>query len=304
MKWFYEILYGRLRAPWDIGARKELVELVECGRIKPCRAIDLGSGTASNCIFLAQRGFDVTGVDFAASAIELGRKRARAANVNVNFIVDDLTNLQHTRGTFDLLVDYGTLDDLTPANRDLYLQNVLPHTHPKSQFVLYCFEWTPRWWEQPFFHNMACEPGEIARRKMKTWFTSLNGAITLSAIASRTELWRAFVDFQHEYSGFLSGTGAVLLGTLLYTAFFGGWAWALLGAMIDNRVDHQRAVSARDPHWDIGRLLPFAMSHTLAHHGTSELDQPTLRATGWRCARVATHKTRRRANAARVMLKA
>ena len=65
VKWFYEVLYGCFRAPWDIGPRKELVELVETGRLTPCTAIDLGSGTASNCIFLAQRGFDVTGVDFA-----------------------------------------------------------------------------------------------------------------------------------------------------------------------------------------------------------------------------------------------
>jgi uncharacterized membrane protein YozB (DUF420 family) len=43
------------------------------------------------------------------------------------------------------------------------------------------------------------------------------------------------VDFQHEYSSFLSGTGAVLLGTLLYTALFGGWAWALLRAMRGHR---------------------------------------------------------------------
>src|SRR3990172_6255363 len=112
MKWFYEILYGRFRAPWDIGPRKELVELVEAGRIKPCKAIDLGSGTASNVVFLAGRGFDVTGVDFAAAAVELGRKRAAAAGVRADFIRDDLTHLQHVTGPFDLLVDYGTLDDL------------------------------------------------------------------------------------------------------------------------------------------------------------------------------------------------
>jgi cyclopropane fatty-acyl-phospholipid synthase-like methyltransferase len=170
MKWFYEILYGRLRAPWDIGARQELVALVKSGRLKPGRAIDLGSGTASNCIFLAQNGFDVTGIDFAESAIELGRKRARAANVNVNFIVDDLTNLRNVRGTlkvpsaFDLLVDYGTFDDLAPRARDLYVKNVLPLTHARSQFLLYCFEWTPRWWERPYFSRMALMPGEVEQR--------------------------------------------------------------------------------------------------------------------------------------------
>ncbi|MDE3089388.1 MAG: class I SAM-dependent methyltransferase [Chloroflexota bacterium] len=166
MKWFYELVYGRFRAPWDIGARKELVELVETGRIKPCKAIDLGSGTASNCIFLAQHGFDVTGVDFAAAAVELGRKRAAQAGVTVNFVQDDLTHLQHITGKFDLLVDYGTLDDLNNKDRDRYMQNVLPLTHPGSRFVLYCFEWQPRWWERLI--NLAerelLVPGEVERR--------------------------------------------------------------------------------------------------------------------------------------------
>ncbi len=164
MKWFYEITYSRFRAPWDTGPRKHLVELVESGRLKPCRAIDLGSGTASNCIYLAQHGFEVTGVDFASAAIELGRKRAAEANVTVNFVEDDLTDLRHVSGPFDLLVDYGTLDDLAPKDRELYMQNVLPLTHAGSRFLLYCFEWQPRWWERPFFFRMACEPGEIGRR--------------------------------------------------------------------------------------------------------------------------------------------
>ncbi|MBI4790668.1 MAG: class I SAM-dependent methyltransferase [Chloroflexi bacterium] len=166
MKWFYELVYGRFRAPWDIGARKELVELVETGRIKPGKAIDLGSGTASNVVFLAKHGFDVTGVDFAAAAIELGHKRAAAAGVTVNFVQDDLTNLRHIRGAFDLLVDYGTLDDLNNNDRDRYMGNVLPLTRPGSQFVLYCFEWQPRWWERML--NLAERelllPGEVERR--------------------------------------------------------------------------------------------------------------------------------------------
>lgn len=166
MKWFYELIYSRFRAPWDIGPRKELIELVEAGRIKPCKAIDLGSGTASNCVFLAQHGFDVTGVDFAAAAIELGRKRAAEAGAHVNFIVDDLTHLQHVSGTFDLLVDYGVLDDLDAKDRDLYVKNVLPLAHARTQFLLYGFEWLPRWWERLFGipNREVLAPGEVERR--------------------------------------------------------------------------------------------------------------------------------------------
>jgi len=165
MKSFYNITYRHFKAPWDLGAREELVSLVESGRIQPCRAIDLGSGTASNCIFLAQRGFDVTGVDYAEAAIELGRKRANEAGVMVNFIQDDLTNLRHVSGMFDFLLDYGTLDDLKPGARDLYLKNVLPLTHAGSRFLLYGFEYEKRWWEKlvPFFEGPFAA-GEVERR--------------------------------------------------------------------------------------------------------------------------------------------
>ena len=165
MKWLYELMYrySVVPIPYDIGPREELVSLVESGRVKPGRAIDLGSGTASNVIYLAQHGFEVTGVDYSPAAIEMGRLRAREADVEVKFIEDDLTNLQHV---FDLLVDYGTLDDLRTPQRDLYMKNVLPLTHQGSLFLLYCFEWWPLWWERPFIDRLGVllRPGEAERR--------------------------------------------------------------------------------------------------------------------------------------------
>lgn len=168
MKWMYEMMYrySFVPIPYDVGPRQELVSLVENRRIKPCRAIDLGSGTASNVVYLAQQGFDMTGVDFSPAAVEIGRNRAHEAGVEAVFIEDDLTNLQHVKGTFDLLVDYGTLDDLSPPQRNLYMKNVLPLTHKNSLFLLYCFEWESRWWERLllFMGAMAIEPGEVERR--------------------------------------------------------------------------------------------------------------------------------------------
>ena len=162
MKLFYELGYRFLHMPWETGPREELVELVESRRIAPCRAIDLGCGTGSNAIFLAQHGFSVTGVDFATVAIKKARRRASAAGVNVEFLVDDLTDLT-VQGPFDLLVDYGALDDLRPGDRDLYVRSLLPLTRPGSRYLLWCFEWVTRWWERVLL-EMALEPGETERR--------------------------------------------------------------------------------------------------------------------------------------------
>ncbi|MBI5934439.1 MAG: class I SAM-dependent methyltransferase [Chloroflexi bacterium] len=165
MKLFYEWVYRYARAPWDIGSRKELVELVESGRIQQGRAIDLGCGAGANAIYLAQKGFNVTGVDYAEAAIEKAQARAKEAGVQVNFIVDDLTNLRHVSGTFDFLLDYGVLDDLRLHQREPYLRNMLPLTHLGSQYLLWGFEYPIRWWEKfvPFF-DVPFSPGEIERR--------------------------------------------------------------------------------------------------------------------------------------------
>lgn len=153
MKAFYEIGYRFFRMPWEQGPRDELVRLVESGRIRPCRAIDLGCGTGSNAIYLARHGFDVTGLDYATAAIAKARLRAADAGASVSFIVHDLTHLGGVSGVFDFLVDYGTFDDLTPVARDRYLDTLLALSHIGSQYLLWCFEFQMRWWERfiPFF---------------------------------------------------------------------------------------------------------------------------------------------------------
>ena len=81
----YDLLY-RFGAPWEGDPRSELVGLVESGRLNPSsmpRAIDLGCGSAANSVFLAEHGFDVTGVDF--SPVALGKARALAAEHGPGF---------------------------------------------------------------------------------------------------------------------------------------------------------------------------------------------------------------------------
>ncbi len=165
MKLLYELIYRYFRAPWDIGAREELVSLVETGRVKPCRTIDLGCGVGANAIYLAQKGFDVTGVDYVEAAIEKARARAKDLGVQVNFIVDDLTNLGHVSGSFDFLLDYGVLDDLRLYQRELYLRSMLPLTQPGSYYLLWGFEYPMRWWEKLVpFYDIPFYPGEIVER--------------------------------------------------------------------------------------------------------------------------------------------
>jgi cyclopropane fatty-acyl-phospholipid synthase-like methyltransferase len=142
-KWVYEILY-RLTSPERIFGSKEkienLVQLAIEDRIEPCKAITLGCGVGRETLYLAKNGFDVTGLDFSNTAIKQARTQAKAAGLDVPFIVDDLTDLRHSLGTFDLVMDFGALNDLNQDDRDRYMENVLPLTRPGGYYVMFCFE--------------------------------------------------------------------------------------------------------------------------------------------------------------------
>ena len=169
MKLFYNAWYRFGHPPWVGDARPELVSLVTDGTLPPGRAIDLGCGEGDNAIFLAQHGFDVTAVDFAPAAIARARAKAAAAGVTVDFVVDDLTSLTQVNGEFDVLVDYGSLDDLGMRERDAYMEAVVPLARPGAAFLLWCFEWELTLGERVLtsilpFGNLALAPGEAELR--------------------------------------------------------------------------------------------------------------------------------------------
>lgn len=66
--------------PWDTGEPDErLVELVRRGDLAPGRALEVGCGTGTNALWLAQQGFDVLGIDLSPLAIEKARAKAQGA---------------------------------------------------------------------------------------------------------------------------------------------------------------------------------------------------------------------------------
>src|SRR5947208_372149 len=69
--------------PWDSGIPPpELKELIEGPQARtPGKALDLGCGTGTNTMYMAQHGWDVTGIDFVSTAIAAARKKMQAANV-------------------------------------------------------------------------------------------------------------------------------------------------------------------------------------------------------------------------------
>lgn len=134
----FELLYRVGRPRWDTGITPpEVVAVVD--ELTAGRAIDLGCGTGTNAVYLAQRGWEVIGVDFSALAIERARRRAADAGVGrVTFMRADVTQLPDL-GTFDLAYDIGCLHAVPAGDRPQYASWLAGSLRRGACYLLYAF---------------------------------------------------------------------------------------------------------------------------------------------------------------------
>lgn len=85
------------------------------------RALDVACGAGRNALFLAERGYAVTGVDISGEALSRARRSARARGVEVEWIERDLDTGPGVTGPFDLivLIRYVDLALLAALRREL-----------------------------------------------------------------------------------------------------------------------------------------------------------------------------------------
>ncbi|MER7458776.1 class I SAM-dependent methyltransferase [Micromonospora sp. NPDC126480] len=87
---------------WTAEPNRFVVE--ELADLPPGRALDLAAGEGRNAVWLAERGWDVTAVDFSAVAVDRGRELARQRGVPVRWQVADVTAYAPPAGGFDLVL--------------------------------------------------------------------------------------------------------------------------------------------------------------------------------------------------------
>jgi len=130
------------KIPWVLDKVPDLlIDLIETGKIETCKTIDLGCGFGNYAIYLAKKGFDVTGVDISPEAIKIARERAEKEKVNCNFIVADvLGNITEKIETkFDFAYDWEFLHHVFPEDRERYIKNVYRLLNQSGKYLSVCF---------------------------------------------------------------------------------------------------------------------------------------------------------------------
>ncbi len=162
----FRIFYAIGFTPWDGHPQSAVLrKLIEEGGAAPGSALDVGCGTGDSSIYLARHGWRVTGVDFTPKALEKARAKAHAADVTVNFVHADVTNLTRAElgAGFGLIVDNGCLHNMSDADRDAYVREVSAVAAPEARLFVVAFVPGGR------MGVRGVAPAEMERRFARGW---------------------------------------------------------------------------------------------------------------------------------------
>ena len=122
--------------------------------LDPGRALDLGCGSGGNAVWLAERGWQVTAVDFSAVAIEKAKIRAADRGVEVEFVASDVTTYRPNR-LYDLITTFYI--QLWPDQRARMLSMAVEALAPggKLLFVSHDKSAPPSGWSQEDLESLT-----------------------------------------------------------------------------------------------------------------------------------------------------
>jgi 2-polyprenyl-3-methyl-5-hydroxy-6-metoxy-1,4-benzoquinol methylase len=86
---------------FNLKPNRLLVEAVK--EVKPGLALDVGMGQGRNAIYLAQQGWEVTGIDLAEEGIRQAREQAQAQGLKLNALLQSWDDYDFGRDRWDLI---------------------------------------------------------------------------------------------------------------------------------------------------------------------------------------------------------
>ena len=132
--------------PWEKNrAEEDLVRLVEGKKVKKGSVLDICCGAGTHSIYLAKKGFDVTGIDISDTAIKTAKERAKASKAKADFLVGNAFNLKFREKEFDFIFDRGCFHHVPPKYRRRYISGIYRVLKNRGRYLLMCFSSRNLW---------------------------------------------------------------------------------------------------------------------------------------------------------------
>jgi SAM-dependent methyltransferase len=137
---FWEERYATGGDQWELGRpAPPLVDFIDTTPPPPGRVAVPGCGRGHDARFLAARGYDAVGIDFAPAAIGAARALARREGVDVAFEQRDVFALPRDHAhAFDGAWEYTCYCAIDPARRAEYVRALAAIVRPGG-WLLACF---------------------------------------------------------------------------------------------------------------------------------------------------------------------
>lgn len=128
--------YKKLNCLWGLKPNKYVTQIPKF--IKSGKVLDVGVGEGRNSLFLAEQGFDVTGVDILKEAVSKFLKFAKNEKLDVKGIVSDFVDFEFNR-KYDVIVSVATLHLISKNKVIESIKKIKEHTKPNGINLLTVF---------------------------------------------------------------------------------------------------------------------------------------------------------------------
>ena len=98
--------YEKSNCLWGLEPNKYVTQIPKI--IKSGKVLDIGVGEGRNALFLAKKGFEVTGIDISKEAVDKFLKFAKKENLDVKGIVSDIVDFDFNQN-YDVIICVATL---------------------------------------------------------------------------------------------------------------------------------------------------------------------------------------------------
>lgn len=118
---------GKDALPWDSGVpAPELEEYFESLSSVPKRVLEIGCGTGTNAIWMAQKGCEVVATDLSPTAIDTALAKQKDAGTKVEFLVSDIIDDKNSvaPGSVNFVFDRGVYHVMPPDMRRVFIDRV------------------------------------------------------------------------------------------------------------------------------------------------------------------------------------
>jgi cyclopropane fatty-acyl-phospholipid synthase-like methyltransferase len=125
------------KAPWDIG--KPQKPFVAAADQISGTLLDCGCGTGDNALCFAERGCQVTGIDFLDEPISRAQRKTAEQKLSARFLVKDALTLKDWPERFDNIIDCGLFHVFSDEDRQRYVAGLGTVLKPNGRLFLMCF---------------------------------------------------------------------------------------------------------------------------------------------------------------------